>query len=95
EYSFANKIEFLNKLDEIDKQAKADARFLKTSSAKSIETGIKKRKNIVSSIERNKQSEQIAATLSYEEIDSSTAKKKTQHLETPDFFDFDDEQDDS
>ncbi|EOX4450187.1 integrase [Vibrio alginolyticus] len=95
EQSFANKIEFLNKLDEIDKQAKADARYLKTSSAKSIQTGIKERKSIVSSIERSKQSEQIAATLSSEDNASSTSKKNTQHLETPDFFDFDDEQDDS
>jgi hypothetical protein len=91
EHSFANKIDYLNKMDEIDKQAKADARFLKTSSAKSIEKGIKERKSIVSSIERSKQSERIAATLNSKESTKSSSTLKPQNLESPDFFDCDDD----
>ncbi|CAH6845149.1 Integrase [Vibrio chagasii] len=91
ERAFSNKIEFLNKMDEIDQKAKADARFLKTSSAKSIEKGIKERKSIVSSIERSKQSERIAATLNSKESTKSTSTLKPQDLESPDFFDFDDD----
>jgi putative transposase len=88
EKAFANKVEFREKLAQMDKETQKKTKYLKKSYAKTIQSGMKDTAQTEAVLAKYKLSEEISETLSPR---ATHKPKSSQTLDTPNFFDFEDE----